>query len=214
MFVQKRHGRVRATDPAGVGDAWVWVGIDPDSKLVPAHHVGDRRMKDADAFIRQLRQRIEGEVQFNTDRLNSYGSAIFGEFSTWNGTDWDRPDWATVVKHFETPVDAKGRYVPPRVESVEKRAESGDPDMERATTSHVESQHLHFRMRNKRAARLSNAFSKSLEHLRAATATYYAHYNFVRKHGSIKTTPAVAAGMSERPWTIGELVEWGEMYGR
>ena len=91
-----------------------------------------------------------------------------GKLSKPNGSGWDRPDWATVVKRFETPVDATGRYVPPRVESVEKRAESGNPDMERATTSHVESQHLHFRMRNKRAARLSNAFSKSLEHLRAA----------------------------------------------
>jgi len=213
-LIQKRHGRVRATDPADVGDAWVWVAVDADSKLIPAHHVGARRMADADAFMRQLRRRVEGEVQFNTDRLHTYRGAIFAEFSTWNGTGLDRPDWATVVKHFETAVEAEGRYAPPRVDSVEKRAESGNPDMERATTSHVESQHLHFRMRNKRAARLSNAFSKSLEHLRAAPATYYAHYNFVRTHGTIKTTPAVAGGMAERPWSLGELVEWGEMYGR
>jgi hypothetical protein len=97
---------------------------------------------------------------------------------------------------------------------VDKRVGSGNPDFDCVTTSHVENQNLHFRMRNKRTARLSNAHSKSLPHLRAATATYYAHYNFVRKHSSIKTTPAVAAGLAGQSWKLAELVEWGELYGR
>jgi IS1 family transposase len=214
-FIKKRHGRVRATDPADVGDAWVWTAVDPDSKLIPAHHVGARRMEDANKFMRQLRERIEGDVQLNTDRLHTYRGAIFFEFSKWNGEEWERPDWATVVKRFDmAPEMVEGRYAPPRVSTVEKRIGSGNPDMDRATTSHVEAHNLHFRMRNRRAARLTNAFSKSLEHLRAATATYYAHYNFVRNHGTVKTTPAVAAGLAERPWTIGEFVELGELYGR
>ena len=86
--------------------------------------------------------------------------------------------------------------------------------MNRATTSHVEAHHLHARMRNKRPARLGNGFSKSVTHLRASVATYYAHYNFVRRHSSIKTTPAVAAGLIEQPWTLARFVEWGEVYGR
>ncbi len=81
-------------------------------------------------------------------------------------------------------------------------------------TSHVESHHLHFRMRNRRAARLGKAFSKSLNHLRAATAMYFAHYNFVRRHSSIRTAQAVAAGLVDRPWTLAEFVEYGEVYGR
>ena len=213
-FIGKRRNRVRSTDSPEVGDAWIWVGIDPDSKLVPAHYVGKRKLRDACEFTRRLRQRIEGDVQLNTDRLHAYRSAILGEFSTWNGESWDRPDWGTVVKRFEVEPAAEGRYTPPRVVSVDKRSESGNPYFDRMTTSHVENQNLHFRMRNKRAARLSNAHSKSLPHLRAATATYYAHYNFVRKHSTIKTTPAVVAGVAGQPWKLAEFVEWGEMYGR
>ena len=69
-------------------------------------------------------------------------------------------------------------------------------------------------MRNKRAARLGNGFSKSVEHLRAAIAGYYAHYNFVRRHSTIKTTPAVAAGLVSAPMSIGEFAEWVDVYGR
>ncbi len=214
-FVGKRRNRVRDSDSPEVGDAWIWSGIDPESKLIPAHHVGKRSLADAREFTRQLRRRVEGNVQLNTDRLHAYRSAILGEFSEQaeDGT-WIRPDWATVVKHFDVDASVEGRYAPPRVAKVEKRAESGSPDMTIATTSHVEAHHLHFRMRNKRAARLGNAFSKTMEHLIAATATYMCHYNFVRRHSSIKTAPAVAAGLIEKPWTLEEFVEWGELYGR
>lgn len=216
-FVQKRRARVRPGDSPEVGDAWIWSGVDPDSKLVPAHHVGGRQLADAHAFARQLRHRIEGEVQLNTDRLHAYRSAIWGEFSTWNEAKgyWDRPAWGTIVKHYETPeVRDQGRYVPPRLARTDRRVESGSPDFDRISTSHVEAHHLHFRMRNRRVARMTNAISKSLQHLRAATATYYAHYNFVRKHSTLRTAPAVAGGLLNRPWTLAEFVEWGEVYGR
>ncbi len=215
LIVKKRRNRVRPEDPAEVGDTWVWSGVDPDSKLIPAHHVGKRQLPDAKAFARQLRQRVEGRVQFNTDRLQSYRAAILGEFSTWNGESWERPDWGTVVKHFEVdPAAEGGRYVPPRVVSVDRRVETGRPNVNRISTSHVEAHHLHFRMRNKRAARLGNGISKSLEHLRASVATYFAHYNFVRRHSTIREVPAVAAGLMEKPMTLAELSEWGEIYGR
>lgn len=213
-FVQKRRNRRRPDDPSEVGDAWIWSGIDPDSKLVPAHHVGGHSLRDAHAFTRQLRRRIEGDVQLNTDRLHAYRSAILGEFSVWNGAGWDRPDWASVVKRYEVEPTSEGRYTPPRVVSIDKRVESGDPDLSRATTSHSEAHHLQARMRNKRLARLGNAHSKTLKHLRAAIATYYAHYNFVRRHSTIKTAPAVAAGLIEQPWTLAQFVEWGETHGR
>lgn len=213
-FVGKRRNRVRPGDAAEAGDAWIWVGIDPDSKLVPAHHVGKRGLKDAHAFTRLLRQRVSGHVQLNTDRLHAYRSAILGEFSIDTGEGFIRPDWSTVVKRYELDPAPEGKYAPPRVVSVDKRAESGDPNLERATTSHVEAQNLHFRMRNKRASRLSNAFSKSLAHLKAATTTYYAHYNLCRKHSTIKTAPAVAAGLLPRPMPLAEFVEWGELHGR
>jgi len=80
-FIQKRRGQVRPGDPPEAGDAWIWSGIDPESKLVPAHHVGKRGLADAHAFARQLRERISGRVQLNTDRLVAHRSAIFAEFT-------------------------------------------------------------------------------------------------------------------------------------
>lgn len=215
-FILKRRNRVRPGDPAEAGDAWVWSGVDPDSKLIPAHHVGGRGLEDAHVFARQLRRRIAGRVQLNTDRLHAYRSAILGEFSE-EGPDGSfvRPNWATIVKHFEVdPAAEGGKYVPPRVASMDRRAETGNPDMDRASTSHVESHHLHFRMRNRRVARLTNGNSKSLAHLRAATATYFAHYNFVRRHSTIRTAPAVAAGLMSKPLSLAEFLEYGEIYGR
>ncbi|MGH0033028.1 MAG: IS1 family transposase [Myxococcota bacterium] len=214
-YIGKRRHRVREGDPADVGDAWIWSAIDPDSKLIPAHHVGKRQLADARAFGRRLRRRIEGRPQFNTDRLAAYRTAILGQFSTRraDGT-WDRPDWGTVVKHFETGTTDQGRYVPPRMAKAERRIESGNPDPDRISTSHIESQHLQFRMRNKRAARMTNAASKTHQHLRASVAMYFAHYNFVRKHSTVRTAPAVAAGLADRPWSMAEFVEWGELYGR
>lgn len=217
MYVMKRRHRVRADDTPGVGDAWVWSAVDPDSKLIPAHHVGKRKLADAHAFARRLRRRLAGTPQFNTDRLHAYRSAIFGEFSTWNETAnrWDRPDWGTVVKHFEVPeVRDQGRYVPPRMARAERRVESGDPDQSRISTSHVESHHLQFRMRNKRAARMTNGASRTLRHLRASVAMYYAHYNLCRVHSTTRETPAVAAGLVERKWSVAELVEQATMYAR
>lgn len=215
MYVQKRRHRVRPGDPPNVGDAWIWSAIDADSKLIPAHHVGKRTWQDAEAFARRLRRRVRGTPQFSTDRLIAYRGAIWGHFSEKSGEGWVRPDWGTIVKRYELPeVRDQGRYVPPRLTVAEKRIESGNPDPERISTSHVEAHHLQFRMRNKRAARMTNAASKTFEHLRAATAAYFFHYNFVRKHSSIKTTPAVAAGMAEKPWTLGEFAEWMELYGR
>lgn len=82
------------------------------------------------------------------------------------------------------------------------------------STSYVERNHLTARMQMRRFTRLTNAFSKRLENLRAAMALHDCHYNFVRRHGSIKTTPAVAASLADRAMRLEELVEWGELYGR
>lgn len=83
----------------------------------------------------------------------------------------------------------------------------GSPDPSRISTSHVERQHLTMRMGMRRLTRLTNGFSKKVENLRAAVAMHFAYYNFVRVHGSLKTTPALAAGVADRRWTLRELVE-------
>jgi hypothetical protein len=54
--------------------------------------------------------------------------------------------------------------------------------------------------------RLTNGFSKKVENLCAAVSLHFAHYNFVRLHKTLRVTPAMAAGVSDRLWTLEELV--------
>lgn len=215
-FVGKKRRSIRASDNrAEVGDFWCWVALDPDSKLIPSHLIGKRTWREAQAFAKDLRSRVEGRVQLSTDKLLAYRAAIWGEFSERREDgSWDRPDWGTIVKRYAVEPAHDGRYSPPKVVGVKRRVESGSPDPGRISTSHVERAHLTQRMQMRRFTRLTNGFSKKADNLRAATALHFAHYNFVRRHGSIKTTPAVAAGLEDRAMTLTELVEWGELYGR
>jgi cell fate regulator YaaT (PSP1 superfamily) len=84
---------------------------------------------------------------------------------------------------------------------------AGKPDQKHISTSLVERQNLTMRMQMRRFTRLTNAFSKKAENHRAAVALHFAHYNFVRLHKTLRVTPAMAAGVSDRLWTLEELVE-------
>jgi len=209
-FVGKKKAQLEpADDVARKGDFWTWVALDPESKLVPSHLVAKRGMADAHDFLRDLRTRVDGQCQLSTDRLLAYRSAIFGEWSedAPDGT-FIRPDWGTVVKRFKGEPTSWGRYSPPKIKSMDRRVESGSPDELAISTSLVERQNLTMRMGMRRFTRLTNGFSKSVEALRAAVAIHFAHYNLIRVHSSIKTTPALAAGVTDRRWTMGDLVEW------
>ena len=77
----------------------------------------------------------------------------------------------------------------------------------RISTSYVERQNLTMLMNMRQFTRLTNAFSKKVENLRAAVALHFAHYTFVRTHRSLRITPAMAAGVTNRLWSLEELVE-------
>jgi hypothetical protein len=84
---------------------------------------------------------------------------------------------------------------------------SGSPDRRLISTSIVERQNLNMRMSMRRFTRLTNAFSKKLENLQAAVGLHFAHYNLVRLHKTLRVTPAMAAGVTDRVWSLEELVE-------
>jgi hypothetical protein len=84
---------------------------------------------------------------------------------------------------------------------------AGDPDPALISTSLIERQNLTMRMSMRRFTRLTNAFSKKVENLRAAVSLHFAHYNFVRVHRSLRVTPAMEARVSDRLWSLDELVE-------
>lgn len=176
------------------------VAIDPDTKLIPSYRVGKRTKIEASIFMRDIAMRMSNRVQLSTDGLNSYVDAVERAF----GTD---VDYGQAVKFYEAEPIGPGRYSPPRVVAMEQTVVAGSPDPAHISTSIVERQNLTMRMNMRRFTRLTNAFSKKLDNLKAAVGLHFAHYNFVRVHSKVRTSPAMAAGVASTLWTLEELVE-------
>ena len=202
-YVGRHQRRLLATDPATWGDRYTLFAIDPVSKLVPSFLTGRRDGDAALAFARDLRARVTGKPQVSVDGWPGWPDAFHKAFG-WNGVNL-----GASVKEYEndaTPKDPGRKYSPGRVKRVEKRALLGMPDESLISTSLAERVNLTTRMHQRRLTRLTNAYSKKPENLTAAVALHFAWYNFVRVHETIGTTPAVAAGLVEAPWSLAELV--------
>jgi IS1 family transposase len=200
-FVGKKQRQMTKNDDRSlVGDQWTFVAIDPETKLVPVHRVGKRDLPTATAFLTDLSERLTNRVQLSSDALRSYIDATEQAF----GTD---VDYGQAVKFYDAEPIGPGRYSPPSVVRSERTAIVGNPDEAHISTSLVERQNLTMRMSMRRFTRLTNGFSKTVKNHRAAVALHFAHYNFVRMHKTIRCTPAMAAGVSNRLWSLEELVE-------
>lgn len=205
-YVQKKkQARVTEKDPVEFGDAYTYLGMGRASKIMIAYRVGKRDDVNARAFIADLRSRLLVVPQICTDGFSSYPAAIgdsFGSFA----------DYAVIQKNYSRKGRPDGlkhdhRYEPPRDPFITKRAERGAPDLDDASTSHIERANLTVRMHVRRFTRLCNGFSKKIENHRAAVALHVAFYNFCRVHESIRVTPAIEAGVTDHVWSIEELVE-------
>lgn len=191
----------------GRGDAWIWVAICADTKLVPCWHVGARDADAAAYFMEDLASRLANRVQLTTDGFNPYLQATERAFG------WNCADYAMLVKLYGPSIEGTRRYSPPKVLSTRRRRVMGDPDPEKVSTSYVERQNLTMRMNVRRLTRLTNGFSKKLENHGHAIALHYMYYNFCRKHqtltkerNGLHTTPAMAAGVTDHVWTLEEVV--------
>jgi IS1 family transposase len=185
-----------------VGDAWTWIGLDADTKLVISWLVGDRNVDCATEFMCDLASRLQHRIQLSTDGLTDYIPAVEKAFQ------WG-VDFGQVIKKFgkldEEQYDNK--YSPPTVTSVKKKVVCGNPDMKLLSTSYVERQNLTMRMGMRRFTRLTNGFSKKVENHEYAIALHFVHYNFVRIHKTLKVTPAMAAKLIARPLTLEDIVK-------
>ena len=199
-YVKAKQIHLKPGENVRCGDFWTWVALDPDTKLVPAYRVSKRKVGDAVAFIGDLSERLSNRVQLSSDGLHSYVRAVEEAF----GAD---VDYGQVVKFYDAEPVGAGRYAPPHVADMEKSVIMGNPDWRHISTSLVERQNLTMRMQMRRFTRLTNGFSKKVENLKAAVSLHFAHYNFVRLHRTTRVTPAMAAGVSDRLWTLEELVE-------
>mgnify|MGYP001615307084 FL=1 len=183
-----------------LGDVWTWTAIDADSKLMISWLVGQRDSRHADMFLNDVASRVTGRPQITTDGLHAYRWAIHSAFD-------GQVDHAVVRKIYGQGYTDSGRYSPPICKGCEKEAASGNPDMDKASTSYVERQNLTMRMGMRRMTRLTNGFSKKVQNLEHAVSLHFMHYNYCRPHGSLGgKTPAEAAGLADRRWTLEELV--------
>jgi len=201
-YVGKKRRNVRSGDSPELGDQWVYVAIDAETKLVPSFRIGKRVRPDTWAFLWDLHKRLANRVQLTTDGLNHYTVTVPECF----GTD---VDFAQLTKMFGDYGQFDGpdaRYSPPRISGVISKVRQGDPDPDQISTSFVERQNLTMRMAMRRFTRLTNGFSKKLSHLKAAVALHFAFYNFCRVHSSIRCTPAMEAGVADHIWNLAELI--------
>jgi transposase-like protein/IS1 family transposase len=187
------------TDPK-VGDAYTFVGIERNSKLILAWHLGDRDTANTEAFTEKLNHATCGHFQITTDGLPSYPDAISYSLGT-------RVDYAQLIKIYaHGDREGEQKYSPPEVVETITKPVIGWPDPSRICTSIVERSNLSMRTSIRRLTRLTNGFSKKWDNLKAALALYFAYYNFCRIHSSIRCTPAMESGLTSHVWTLRELL--------
>jgi hypothetical protein len=183
----------------GHGDTWTWVLLDSDSKLCVSCLVADRGAESAKVFMEDAAGRIASRIQLTTDGHGAYIDAVDAAFA-------GEIDYSMLIKHFAEVRPGEARYSPARCTGTTRKTVTGRPDHDHTSTSFVERQNLTVRMGSRRFTRLTNGFSKRLESHVNAVHLHYFHYNFVRKHMTLKTTPAVAAGIASKPMTMLDFV--------
>jgi transposase-like protein/IS1 family transposase len=183
-----------------IGDAYCFVGMERNCKLVLCWHLGKRDQLSTDIFIGKLaRATSPVPYQLSTDGFRPYVKSITSRLR-------GCADYAQLVKVYGVSRDGEQRYSPPEVLDAVKTYIMGNPDYDRICTSHVERVNLSIRMGMRRMTRLTNGFSKKWANLEAAYALWFAYYNFCRVHQTLRVTPAMEAGITGHVWTIGELI--------
>jgi IS1 family transposase len=202
-FIGKKERHCTVDDSPELGDVWTFCAIDSDTKLVPSFMVGKRDTVTANAFVQDVASRVRNRVQVSSDALRAYVEAMEQSFGA-------NVDYAQIVKTYqqdEAPLPAERKYSAPDFVIAEKKAITGFPNLALASNSHVERLNGTTRLHMRRLTRLTYAFSKKRENFEAAVGLHFAYYNFVKRHNTLRTTPAMAAGIERDLWTVANLVE-------
>ncbi len=201
-YVGRKQKKVLPRDPEELGDQYVFVAMDSQTKLVASFVVGKRSQENALSLLKDLQYRIPNRFQLSTDSFAPYYNAVDTVF----GEDID---YGQIQKQYAEDSAGYKRYSPADIVRVIIRPLIGKPIRKRISTSHIERQNLTIRMEMRRFTRLTNAFSKKLENLKAATALHFFHYNFMRIHSRLRVTPAMEAHITNRLWNWEDLLRWG-----
>lgn len=198
-YAKQKNVATAKAAPEWAGDTWTWTAIEADTKLIVSWLVGGRDGDYAAAFIDDLADRLANRVQLTSDGHKAYLDAVEGAF----GAD---VDYAQLIKLYgAAPESAKGRYSPAECCGARKEPIEGAPDPKHISTSYAERQNLTMRMQMRRLTRLTNGFSKKFESHMHMVALYTVYYNFTRIHKSLRVTPAMAAGVADRLWSMEDI---------
>ncbi|HEY6768009.1 MAG TPA: hypothetical protein VI386_24915 [Candidatus Sulfotelmatobacter sp.] len=201
-FIGKKERHVRVDDNPELGDVWTFCAIDAETKLVPSFKCGKRNAETANAFVKDVAGRMANRVQISTDALRAYVEAVEQSF----GADLDYGQIVKVYIH-DAAQHPERKYSAPSFASAVRRPIVRHPEMESISTSYIERLNATTRLHVKRLNRLTLAFSKKMENFQAAVALHFAYYNFVKRHNTLRCTPAMAAGVERDFWSVGQLVE-------
>jgi IS1 family transposase len=200
VFKKESHKTPLEAHNKGIGDAYCFVAIERNTKLVLNFTLGRRDQVSTDTFIEGLRGATAHQrFQLTTDGFQPYVSAV-----KW--TLHDRVDYGQLIKVYAAPREGEARYSPADVVEAVPKPVLGNPDKNRICTSHIERQNLTMRMQIRRLTRLTNAFSKKWENLWAALCLHFAWYNFCRIHQTLRVTPAMANNLTDCVWTLADLL--------
>ena len=200
-YVGKKQKQLSKLEKESIelGDQYVFVAMDAETKLVPAFRVGKRTMETTHSFIKDLQYRIISRFQLSTDSFKPYFNAVDTVF----GTDID---YGQIHKEYREETKGEKRYSPAQIIRVIINPLIGQPSIKHISTSYIERQNLTMRMQMRRFTRLTNAFSKKLRNLESAVALHFYHYNFMRIHSSLRVTPAMQANVTNRLWAWEDLL--------
>ena len=204
-FVHTKEGHLHSDDPGEWGDTYIWLALDSETKLLISHFVGKRDAASASIFVDDFSRRLHPmwRCQFTSDGFRPYIGAVEAAF----GSDIN---FAQLIKLYGKPDNAgPDWYGPGKVIETIPTPISGNPELDKISTSHIERANLSFRTQLRRFTRLALGFSKSLDSLKAAVAVYVAWYNMCRVHLTLRVTPAMQAGISDHIWTVEELLNAG-----
>ena len=196
-YAKKKNVPPERQGQLGYGDLWTWIAMDPDSKLVPCWMVGRRDLPTAKIFMNDLASRLSNRIQLATDGYKAYVEAVDDAFGI-------EIDYGMLVKLYgddelEDKVKPSDRYKGSKLQPI-----TGEPI--HISTSIIERQNLTLRMSNRRFTRRTNAHSKKYENHMHALALHYLYYNFARVHQTLRVSPAMAAGVTDKLWDIGDIV--------
>ena len=201
-YVGKKQKQTTPLDDEEMGDQYVFVAMDSETKLVPAFLVGKRNGSNTLSFMDELKYRITSRFQLSTDAFAPYFNVVDSVF----GND---VDYGQIHKEYREETKGEKRYSPGQIIRVTIKSLIGNPKRKHISTSHIERQNLTIRMNMRRFTRLTNGYSKSLRHHKAAVALHFFFYNFVRIHESLRVTPAMEAKITNKLWNWSDLLTWG-----